>query len=194
MPCAALQLRLNWGCFKRQDSAQKCVGSLVRPAPSRTPLATDTLLPPCVVRRRSQGQCCGSVYIPLDPAPPSQLAPWEWNGWLEMCKGTGDIEAALSEWRGCGQGRGEAARGSQGPTSWRARLPAYTAGQIICLPADAPPPGMSTALCPLPCHLACVCREAGPDQDGDERHGGAAPGGEWAWWGGEGELVPPQWA
>ena len=48
-------------------------------------------------RRRSQQSCCGAVYIPLDPSPPSQLAPWEWNGWLEMCKGTGDIEAALSE-------------------------------------------------------------------------------------------------
>lgn len=153
MPCAALQLRLNWGCVKRQDSAQKCVGNLVRPAPSRTPLATDTLLPPCVVRRRSQGQCCGSVYIPLDPAPPSQLAPWEWNGWLEMCKGTGDIEAALSEWRGCGQGRGEAARGSQGPYqlegkasrlhSWPDYLPAgrrATARYVHCLvPAALPP-------------------------------------------------------
>ncbi|KAI7843813.1 hypothetical protein COHA_002711 [Chlorella ohadii] len=44
---------------------------------------------------KSQQSCCGSVYIPLDPAAPSQLAPWEWKGWLEMCKGTGDIETAL---------------------------------------------------------------------------------------------------
>ena len=56
--------------------------------------------------RRSQQSCCGAIYIPLDPAPPAQLAPWEWNGWLEMCKGAGDIETALSECCGrAGQGR-----------------------------------------------------------------------------------------
>lgn len=46
---------------------------------------------------KSQQSCCGAIYIPLDPAPPAQLAPWEWNGWLEMCKGAGDIEAALKK-------------------------------------------------------------------------------------------------
>ncbi len=61
-------------------------------------------LPHLIPCRRSQQSCCGSVYIPLDPAAPSQLAPWEWKGWLEMCKGTGDIETALSEC--CRKGRG----------------------------------------------------------------------------------------
>lgn len=67
-------------------------------APARHPFPPWPRLPPHLcVPRRSEQSCCGSIYIPRDPPAPSQLAPWEWTLWLEMCKGSGDIEAALSE-------------------------------------------------------------------------------------------------
>ena len=132
------------------------------------------LLPPCVARRRrSQQSCCGAVYIPLDPAPPSQLAPWEWNGWLEMCKGAGDIETALSECCGrAGQGR-RGRRQASSPVALRCRPNSMMAcGAAECVASSA----SST-----PCALSCPpspCREAGAHQDRGPGDGGAAPGGE----------------
>lgn len=63
--------------------------------------------------RRAQQSCCGSSYIPTDPAAPALLEPWEWGEWLCMCKTGGDIEAALSEWLGGRRSWGV------GPFGWR---------------------------------------------------------------------------
>lgn len=62
------------------------------------PAVTDDPPPPRhPLPHRAQQSCCGSSYIPTDPAAPALLEPWEWGEWLHMCKTGGEIEAALSE-------------------------------------------------------------------------------------------------
>lgn len=83
-------------------------------AASHSPGPLCPTCPAALHARRAQQSCCGSSYIPTDPAAPALLEPWEWGEWLAMCKTGGDIEAALSEWLGGRRSWGVGAFGWRG--------------------------------------------------------------------------------